>query len=170
MTIDEDKLRAAFSDLATRVAYLERATGLFASDKDMAGPKADPTVRFEPRSWKGPEQKGKRFSECLPEFLEQLAEALAWGADNPKDDEARKYAAGNRADARRARTWARRIRAKATPAAESNQAATPATSRPHGRPNGRPSSTLPGRVPTPPSQPDDDDFLNPNGNGDPIDE
>jgi hypothetical protein len=113
--IDERALRAAFAALQARVAYLERCCGLFATDADLASPKGNPTVRFELRDWRGPEQKGKRFSDCDPAFLDQLAEYLQWSADNPKEGK-KQYAAGNRADAKRARTWARRIRAETSAA------------------------------------------------------
>ena len=151
MALDEEALRRAFKDLLERVAYLEKASQLFASDKDLAGPHGDPIVRFDPKSWRGPSQKGKKYSACPADFLEQLAEALAWAADNPQVGK-EKYAAGNRTDARRARSYARRARLqagnqggqggdKSGPPANGQRPATTA-----GRPasSGRPSARRPG--------------------------
>lgn len=100
-------------ELEARLAAMERASGLFAPDKDLDGPKGDPTVKFEPRGWipkrGAPPHKGRTYSRCDPEFLDALADALQWMAENPKEG-ADKYALYNRKDAARARGWARRIR------------------------------------------------------------
>ena len=110
MSIDEDALRAAFKALTERVAALERASGLFASDADLASQKGDPTVRFSPRDWRGPDHKGRRYSQCAPAFLEMLAESLAWSARQPPKD-GKDFRESNLRDAARARSWARRLRA-----------------------------------------------------------
>lgn len=110
MTIDEDKLREAFALLTARVAFLERHLQLFASDEDLDGPKGDPTARFNPKRWQGDDFKGRRYSQCTPDFLDVLAETLTWMADNPQPQK-EKFVAGNRLDAARARSWARRLRA-----------------------------------------------------------
>ncbi len=122
MTIDEEALRKAFAALQARVVYLERETGLFAPDASLDRPKGDPKVKFAPRDWRGPNFVGKNFSQCSPDFLEALASALSWAADNPQPGK-EKYSAFNRKDGARARSWARRIRAKA-------EAAAPAASPP----------------------------------------
>jgi hypothetical protein len=109
---DLDAVRKAFAALQARVAYLEKASQLFVDDASLDRHHGDPKVRFAPKSWRGPDFVGKTFSKCSPEFLESLAEALTWAANNPKPDKA-KYAEGNRTDAARCRSWARRIRAKA---------------------------------------------------------
>lgn len=152
MTIDEDKLREAFADLRARVTYLEVASGLFASEEDLAGPKGDPTVRFAPRGWNGPEDavKGKRYSQCAPDFLDVLAETLEYSGRNPKPDKVQ-FAAGNLADARRARSWARRLRAGGwTPPVKSDRGAI-GRPGPPGRPAGltRPAPVRPERAARP---------------------
>ena len=121
MTIDEGALRQAFADLRTRIAYIERALGLFVSDADLDKPRGNIKVGFDPRNWRGPSHKGKRASDCSPEFLEAYAESLTWMAEHPKTDPDGavdlKKSSYNRLDAARARSWARRLRqAKAAPA------------------------------------------------------
>jgi len=112
MAIDEEALRRAFAALQARVVYLEQASGLFASEDDLASPRGNPTVRFAPNRWRGADFKGKRYSECSPEFLEVLAEALHYTGLHPKEGK-EKFAAGNLTDAARARSWARRLRGRA---------------------------------------------------------
>lgn len=118
MNEDQDALIRALQreilGLRTRMAALEAATGLFESDEMLDRPKGDPKVNFPPRSWRGPDFTGKRFSECSPEFLDAMAEVLTWAADNPREGKER-FAVGNRLDAKRARAWARRLRGKVAP-------------------------------------------------------
>jgi hypothetical protein len=114
MTMNEDALRKAFKDLRDRVAYLESASGLFASDSDLDSQYGDEQIRFSPKSFRGPDYTGKRMSQCSPEFLEALAEAMTYAANNPKPDKL-KYVAGNRRSAARARGWSRRLRAGVVP-------------------------------------------------------
>lgn len=104
----EEALRAIAS-LTARVASLEAASGLFASDKDLDGQRGDPVVKFVPRGWR-PIYKGKRFSGCDPEFLDALAESLAWSAEHPREGK-EQYAQYDKLDSARARGWARRLRA-----------------------------------------------------------
>ncbi len=115
--LDPVAVRAAFAALKARVDAMERASGLFVEDKDLDAPNGNPKVKFPPRQWRGADFKGKLFSECPPEFLEMLADALRWSADHPKagtdPETAAKWAKYGRADARRAMSWARRLRAKA---------------------------------------------------------
>jgi hypothetical protein len=63
----------------------------------------DPLVRFSPRRWEGPDYSGSHFSECPPDFLQALADALVWRADMTLKDAAR------------ARGWARRKGAQPAP-------------------------------------------------------
>jgi len=105
-----------------------------ATDAQMSGPKGDPECGINLRDWKGPLMKGRKFSMCPPEYLDQLAEYLQYRGENPKEGK-EKYAKFDLLDAARARGWAARIRA-ATPDA------TPA-------PTGAPSTTEPEREFTP---------------------
>ena len=99
----------------------------------------------------GPARRARSTAPAQSDFLEQLAEALAWAADNPQVGK-EKYATGNRTDARRARSYARRARLqagnqggqggdKSGPPANGQRPATTA-----GRPasSGRPSARRPG--------------------------
>jgi hypothetical protein len=115
--VDDDvleKMRAAYAELRARVAYLEKHLEIFASDEDLAHPQGDPQVKFPPKSWRGENYTGKRYSECSPDFLEVLAGTLDWMADNPQAGK-EKFAKYNRLDAKRARSWARRLRVGWTP-------------------------------------------------------
>lgn len=124
-------LHAAIAALTARVDALETASGLYTTDADLDGQYGDPTVKFTPRRYAGPDVKGQRFSQCPPEALDAIAEALTYSAAHPKEGK-EKYAKYDADDARRARSWARRIRAgwKAPPSmassAESPDFAAPA--------------------------------------------
>lgn len=92
------------------------AGGEIATDADLDSTRGNPEVRFSPKRWSGADMKGRRYSECEPEFLDMLAETLDWFAS--KDDEANAVDKnGNpkskwgRLDASRARGWSRRLRA-----------------------------------------------------------
>lgn len=78
-----------------------------ASDADLDGANGDPVVKFPPKSWKGPNYSGKRFSDCPADFLIVLAEFLEWKGSNPLPDK-EKYARFDLLDAARARGWAAR--------------------------------------------------------------
>lgn len=114
-------------NLASNRANAARAEGkgapaasqAVASDDDLDGPYGDPTVRNDPKDWRGPSFAGCRFSECPPEYLDMLASLFEWRAT--KDDEkgargeknAKGYAINGkfpRMDAARARGWAARKR------------------------------------------------------------
>lgn len=139
--IDDDALRRAFADLRARLVHLEIASGLFVAEKELDTPKGNPIVRFKPRDWRGEDFKGKRFSECSPDFLETLAGTLSWMAAHPQAGKER-YAEGNRREAAIARSWARRLLASGWALA----AAAPKPERPAGRPSGgRPRAGRPRR-------------------------
>ncbi len=91
------------------------AGGEVASDADLDSARGNPEVRFVPKRWSGADMKGRRYSECEPEFLDMLADALDWFAQ--RDDESgavdkngNPKSKWGRLDASRARGWSRRIR------------------------------------------------------------
>lgn len=92
------------------------AGGEIADDADLDGKYGDPIARFRPRDWHGDDFKGCNFSQCSPEFLDQVAASLDYFASRAeKNDEktssGKPLAPFNRRDAARARGWAKRIRA-----------------------------------------------------------
>ncbi len=95
------------------------SAGKFASDAEMSGNGGDPLVTFDPKGFRGegPGGKGRRYSQCSWQFLEFWAETLDYMAANPKEGK-EKYVRGNMADARKARTWAKRIRGGWSPESE----------------------------------------------------
>jgi single stranded DNA-binding protein len=86
-----------------------------ASDQDLDGAYGNPIVKFVPSRWGGEDFRGRRYSECTPEFLDVLASTLQWSADNPQEGKAR-FVEFNRKDAARARGWAARLRRNGTDA------------------------------------------------------
>lgn len=87
-----------------------------ASEQELRGRFGDPEVRMRVRDWSGPDLKGRRMSECPPEFLDLLAETLEWAARKADEkhettDSGKPVAPYRRADARRARGWAALMRA-----------------------------------------------------------
>jgi len=123
-----EALEAVVAELRASVTAFENASGLYASDAELASDKGDPVVKWPLRNWAGRNDVGKKFSECAPTFLDALAENLQYRADHPKakpkqgqsqeeaEANARKYADWDRKDAARARSWARRIRSGKMPA------------------------------------------------------
>lgn len=89
--------------------HTTRSSGPIASAADLDGQHGNPTVRFDPRAWKGSSFKGRTYSECDPEFLETLAESLDYSAGHPKPGK-EQYAKNDARDAARARGWAERLR------------------------------------------------------------
>ena len=84
-------------------------------DADIDGPRGDPEVRFVPKRWTGADVKGRKFSECEPEFLDMLADAYEWFAQrddeqNAVDKNGAPKSKWSRLDAARARAWANRLR------------------------------------------------------------
>ncbi|MEI8259192.1 MAG: hypothetical protein WCJ30_26280 [Deltaproteobacteria bacterium] len=86
-----------------------------ARDVDLDGPRGDPEVRFAPKRWSGADYRGKRYSQCSPDFLDMLADTLEWFARRD-DDSGAVDRNGNpkgkwgRLDAARARGWSQRLR------------------------------------------------------------
>lgn len=78
-----------------------------------AGPPAsggddNPMVTMDPRDWKGESHKNKRYSDCPPEFLLQLAGLLDWFAKkNQGEPEKAQKDASRAASARR---WADKLK------------------------------------------------------------
>ena len=118
--INADAMRAAFAELRARVDYLERALGVFVDERDLS----DPKVAIEARGWpNAAAMKGKRFSQCPPDFLDHLAGALrSMSEREPKEGE-KDFRQQNRKQAATARTWARRLRREAAAAARAQAAA-----------------------------------------------
>lgn len=92
-------------------------------EADIDSQYGDPEVRSDPKGWiesGGQSMKGRRFSACPPEYLDQLAGLLEWQAK--KDAEQNKTytsrktgeevatAPLKRKDAARAMAWAQRLR------------------------------------------------------------
>ena len=81
---------------------------------DLDGPYGNPVIKAkDPRDWHGEPMKGRRMSECPPEYLDLLAERFDYFASKEEDT---KKQAFNVKDAQRARGWAARLRAGWTPA------------------------------------------------------
>lgn len=89
--------------------------GAVASDRDLDGRYGDPELRFSPRDWTGPNYKGRKFSQCPADLLDMVAETLEWAAGKAEEkgettDKGKPVSQYKRADAARARGWAKRIR------------------------------------------------------------
>lgn len=93
-----------------------------ASDADLDGQYGNPEVKKDPPRWSGDSHIGKRYSECTPAYLDEMAGFQAWtaGKDDAKaaaasDEAAKKQAEKNAWYARQragyARGWAARLRA-----------------------------------------------------------
>jgi hypothetical protein len=86
-----------------------------ASDRDLDGQWGDPELKFMPRDWTGPSYKGRRFSACPPDLLDLAAETFEYFArqadeKNERTEKGRPVSEYKRADAARARGWAKRMR------------------------------------------------------------
>lgn len=86
-----------------------------ASDRDLDGRYGDPVLKFTPRDWTGAPFKGRPFSECPPDLLDLVAQTFDYFATqaeqkNERANNGKPVADYKRADAARARGWARRIR------------------------------------------------------------
>jgi hypothetical protein len=91
-------------------------TGAVAPDRDLDGKYGNPVIKAkDPRDWTGPSMKGRTFSECPPDYLDLVAERLDYfaeqaDAENKTTEKGQPVSKYNRADAARARGWAKRIR------------------------------------------------------------
>ena len=122
MTVE--RVAAGLTQALRRIDALEHALDLFCTNEQLDGQRGDPKVRFDPKGWRGDKCKGKKASECPPDFLDAYASTIQWFADNPKPiDENLGHAAREEAikdrdkgvkfdklDAKRCRSWARRKR------------------------------------------------------------
>ena len=86
-----------------------------ASDRDLDSPYGDPLLKFSPRDWTGDSYKGCRFSQCPAPLLEMVAETFEYFADQAEQKgevttAGKPTAPYKRADAARARGWAKRIK------------------------------------------------------------
>lgn len=97
-----------------------------ATDEEMDSVYGDPTIRTDPKRWRGESYVGSKFSGTSPEYLDTVASFKDWQAD--KDDETQALDAKGRLkstwarkDAKLARGWARRLRAGGKPAQTSTQ-------------------------------------------------
>ncbi len=124
------KLLLDLSRQRTARATSHGSGAAIASDRDLDGRYGNPEIRSrDPRDWSGPTMKGRRFSECPPEYLEMFAERLDYFAQ--KAEEQNEMTSGGkpkakylRADAARARGWVQRMRSgkHAPPPVESSSA------------------------------------------------
>ena len=106
------------------------AGGNVASDRDLDGKYGDPKLAFNPRDWTGPSFKGSTFSKCPPDLLDLVAEMYDYFAKQAEEKKevtakGKPVAEFKRADAARARGWAKRMRDGSHPMPESGAAAAP---------------------------------------------
>lgn len=107
---------ASLKQLLARASTGGGASGPVANDRDLDSQYGNPEVRMkDPRDWTGPTMRGRKFSECPPDYLDMIADRFDYFA--AKADEAgEKLENGQpaskykRVDAARARGWAKRIR------------------------------------------------------------
>lgn len=129
------KLEATVARLVAGLALAAGATSsepAVATAQDLDGPYGNPKVMKDPPRWRGARMVGKKLSETSPEYLDEAASFFDWLTDarekgKPEDREKARY---SRADAARARGWARRMRTQhkdvrpATPAPKKDPFAT----------------------------------------------
>ena len=138
-----ERLAAAGERIA---ATLERLAPLPPPIVDLDHPKhGNPNAPFDPRSWKGATFKGRPFSQCPADYLEELAKALEMMGASETDEAKRHWKA---IDAARARGWAERIRSGWKPRDVSSAAPTAKAPPLGARPGGAAPAPL---APGPPS-------------------
>jgi len=109
-------LKSIDASLKALVAQSAQAGGKgIADDRDLESQHGNPVVKFHPRDWIGPPCKGRKFSECPPDFLDMLAETFDYFAGKAEEageqtSTGKPVAPYKRKDAARARGWAKRIR------------------------------------------------------------
>jgi hypothetical protein len=94
-----------------------------ADERDLDSQWGNEEVRVNPRDWTGASMKGRRMSECTPQFLDMLADTLDYfarknAASNALTTSGKPKADFDRKAAARARGWARRLRNGWSDAAE----------------------------------------------------
>jgi hypothetical protein len=99
------------------------ASGGIADERDLDSQWGNEEVRVNPRDWGGESMKGRRMSECTPQFLDMLADTLDYfarknAASNALTTSGKPKADFDRKAAARARGWARRLRNGWSDAAE----------------------------------------------------
>lgn len=109
-------LQSIDMSLKALVAQNQKALPVrIATDKEMTGKYGDPVVRSMPKFWTGADYKGKKYSECPPELLDQVADQQEWVANKADEksehtDDGKPIAPFRRNDAAKARGWAQRMR------------------------------------------------------------
>ena len=120
-----DRLTALEAENAKLVARVEKLEKIFAGigaafgvgddiadDSELDSKYGNEPIRRDPteRFWKGETFVGCRPSECTPEYLDARAKYLDLCAKLKEKDGKQKFADYDKADARRSRGWARRLR------------------------------------------------------------
>lgn len=109
-----DELMKLMKSMPTPTKEMTQKT---VSDADLDGKYGNPEVRMVPSKWTGRDYKGWRFSDCPPEFLDEMAGMLDAVARKQAGDPAKaKYADWSAKDAAKARAWAERHRKNGGPA------------------------------------------------------
>lgn len=94
------------------LAAMTNSNGAHASDADLDGQYGDPVVKAkDPKNWAGETMSGRKFSECTPAYLDQVADRAEHFAQKNAAAGDDKKAGYDRRDALRARGWAARLRA-----------------------------------------------------------
>lgn len=112
-------------DRSLKILVQQKATSsvgaapLVADDRDLDSQWGDPIVKVDPRDWSKGTMKGRKFSECPPEYLDLAAEMYEYFALKAEEkgettDAGKPTAPYKRRDAARCRGWARRLRQQAT--------------------------------------------------------
>ena len=106
----------SLKQLLARASTGASASGPVANDRDLDSQYGNPEVRMkDPRDWSGPTMRGRKFSECPPDYLDMIADRFDYFASKA-DEAGEKLENGQpaskykRVDAARARGWAKRIR------------------------------------------------------------
>lgn len=118
-----DLLKSIDASLKAMLALTQQRTAAarasapkpIAADRDLDSKWGDPVVKVMPRDWHGATYKNRKFSECPPGLLDQLAEMLDYfagkaDANNERTNSGKPVGDYRRQDAARARGWAKRKR------------------------------------------------------------
>ncbi len=101
------------------------------SDADLDSDYGNPVIKAaDPRDWTGPSMRGKRLSECSPDYLFLLAKRYDYFAQKAEQDgtittSGKPKAPYDRREAARCRGWARRLQNGWEPAAPVTEAEIP---------------------------------------------